>query len=109
MKYGREGHTTAGLTRLSTADTLRAVDPSGASWRQSPFVSGRKYRVRRDFKSLRDNFRTGEILTYAHDSYSRYDNYTGYFFSQAGTDNLRVWDVHDDGFLGFWKTLFEEV
>ncbi len=37
-------------------------------WRESPFVVGRRYRVRRDFTALRDSFRAGEILTYDSDA-----------------------------------------
>jgi len=55
-------------------------------WRASPFIVGRGYRVRRDFKALRDSFTAGEALTYEGDAYSRYDSQTGYVFSQAGTE-----------------------
>ena len=79
------------------------------AWRQSPFVVGRRYQVRRDFTALRDSFGAGEILTFLRDAYSRYDSYTGYFFSQSDTQPLRVWDIHDDEDLAIWQELFAEM
>jgi len=78
-------------------------------WRQSPFVAGHRYRVRRDFKALRDSFLAGEELTYDRDAYSRYDGYTGYFFTQLGAGQLRSWDISDDDDLEVWRDLFEEI
>jgi hypothetical protein len=78
-------------------------------WRPSPFVVGRRYRVRRDFQSLRDAFRAGEVLTYVRDAYSRYDSYTGYFFSQPGASASRSWDIHDEEDLAVWRELFEAM
>lgn len=77
-------------------------------WRPSPFVIGRRYRVRRDFKALRDSFQAGEVLRYEHDAYSRYDSMTGYFFSQPNAEQLRAWDLHDDEEIECWRELFEE-
>jgi hypothetical protein len=78
--------------------------------RRSPFVVGHHYRVRRDFKALRDSFVAGEELVYKRDAHSWYDGYTGYFFSQAGTAQSRVWDISDyDDDLEVWKDLFEEI
>lgn len=79
------------------------------TWRKSPFARGRSYRVRHDFKALRDSFKTGEILIFGKDAYSAYHGYTGYFFSQPGTEELRVWDIHDDEQLDIWRDLFEEI
>ena len=79
------------------------------SWRQPPFVVGRLYRVRRDFKALRGSFVAGEELTYDRDAHSRYDGYTGYFFTQAGTAQLRCWDIAEDDDLEVWRELFEEI
>jgi hypothetical protein len=78
-------------------------------WRKSPFEVGHQYRVRSDFKALRDNFRAGEMLTFERDAYSHYHGYTGYFFSQTGTEQIRVWDIHDGENLSCWRELFEEV
>jgi len=78
-------------------------------WRVSPFSVGRSYRVRRDFKSLRDAFTAGEVLTYESDAYSHYHGYTGYVFSQAGAEPKRVWDIHDDDDLESWRELLEEI
>lgn len=78
-------------------------------WRPSPFVIGRRYRVRRDFQSPRDSFRAGEIFTYDRDTWSRYDGCTGYVFTQAGTPALRCWDIYDDDDLTVWLDLFEPL
>jgi hypothetical protein len=78
-------------------------------WRPSPFVAGRTYRVRIDFKSLFDTFQSGEVVKYEGDAYSRYDCITGYFFSQPNVPNGRRWDIHDDEDLETWRKLFEEV
>ncbi len=78
-------------------------------WRESPFVTGRRYRVRRSFEALRDTFQGGEVLTYERDAYSRYDGLTGYFFSQPGSDRLRAWDISDDQDLETWRQFFEEI
>ena len=78
-------------------------------WRPSPFVVGHRYRVRRGFKALRDSFAAGEEMTFDSDAYSRYDSYTGYFFSQPGAAQLRSWDIHDGDDLEVWRDLFEEI
>jgi len=70
---------------------------------------GHRYRVRRDFKALRDSFVAGEEMTFDSDAYSRYDSYTGYFFSQPGAAQLRSWDIHDGDDLEVWRDLFEEI
>lgn len=76
---------------------------------QPRFVVGQRYRVRRDFKSLRDRFVEGECMTYHSTAWSRYDGITGYFFEQPDKDYLRVWDVPDDGPAPDWEELFELV
>ena len=78
-------------------------------WRQSPFVVGHRYRIRRDFQAQRDSFRAGEVLIYDRDAYSRYDGCTGYFFSQLGAPRLRSWDIHDEADLTIWQELFEAM
>lgn len=79
------------------------------SWRVSPFSVGRSYRVRRDFKALRDFFKAGNVLTCESDAYSHYHGFTGYVFCLAGAHQKRVWDIHDDDDLECWRELFEEV
>jgi len=78
-------------------------------WRPSPFVIGHCYRVLRDFTALRDHFHAVEILTFHSAAYSRYDSYTGYFFTQPGAPHLRAGDIHDDEDIAIWQTLFTEV
>ena len=78
-------------------------------WRVPPFSVGRSYRVRRDFKALRDSFTAGDVLIYESDAYSHFHGYTGYLFSQAGVGTKRVWDLHDDDNLDSWRELFEEM
>ena len=78
-------------------------------WRTTPFTEGRRYRARRDFDALRDRFQEGEVLVYLNDAWSRYDEYTGYFFSVPGTTQHRVWDISDGEDLEIWRELFEEL
>ena len=78
-------------------------------WRECPFIPGRHYRVRKDFKALRDSFTAGEILIYDSHAWSRYDGITGYFFTQQGTGTPRVWDIYDDEDIVVWRELFEEI
>jgi hypothetical protein len=78
-------------------------------WRDSPFKTGRTYRVRRDFASLRDVFRVNELLVFETDAWSRYDGMTGYFFKSQETNVTRVWDVADDAYLARWTDLFEPL
>lgn len=85
------------------------TDPIANGWRQPPFAVGHSYRVRRDFKAPHDSFQSGEVLTFVRGAYSAYHGYTGYFFSQPGSVNLRSWDIHDDDDLEVWKSLFEEI
>jgi len=59
--------------------------------------------------TLRDNFPAGEVLVFVRGAYSHYDNQTGYFFSQPGTQQTRVWDLNDDEPLEIWLDLFEEI
>src|SRR5688572_2993903 len=78
-------------------------------WRESPFIRGKCYRVRRSFSSLRDSFTAGEVLTFESHAWSRYDGITGYCFRQPGRDTLRVWDIDDETDILVWRELFEEV
>lgn len=74
----------------------------------TPFTQGRRYRVRADFKALRDTFAAGEVMVFDSQAWSRYDGVTGYFFRQDGCERLRVWDMADEENASVWKTLFEE-
>jgi hypothetical protein len=78
-------------------------------WRECPFIRGRRYRVRQDFRALRDSFTAGEVLTFDSDAWSRYDGITGYFFRQSGRETLRAWDIDDDADIQIWRELFEEL
>lgn len=75
----------------------------------TPFTPGRQYRVRADFKALRDSFVAGEVLVFDSQAWSRYDGITGYFFRQDGFEGLRVWDIADEQDVAVWATLFEEL
>ena len=78
-------------------------------WRECPFIKGRRYRVRHDFKALRDSFTAGDILIFDSDAWSRYDGITGYFFRPPTREALLVWDIADDADIQIWKELFEEL
>jgi hypothetical protein len=77
--------------------------------RQSPFIVGRQYRVRQDFKAVRDRFLAGQVLKFEGDAYGSSSRCSGYFFSLSGAEQLRVWDVRDDQDLDIWRELFEEI
>ncbi|HTA29016.1 MAG TPA: hypothetical protein VK731_00950, partial [Candidatus Cybelea sp.] len=78
-------------------------------WRRCPFKIGARYRVRRDFKALRESFKADEVLTYHSDAWSRYDGITGYFFEQTSTTGMKVWDIDDGEDLEIWRELFEAL
>ena len=46
-----------------------------------PFVKGRRYKVRQNFKALRSEFQAGEVLIFESRAWSRYDGITGYFLA----------------------------
>ena len=73
-----------------------------------PFAVGQRYRVLKDFKSLRDAFLAGEVLIYESTAWSRYDGITGYFFKDLGGRG-RMWDIYDDEDIGIWKELFNPI
>ena len=79
------------------------------SWRPSPFIPGRRYRVREAFQAHRDRFQAGEILTYDRDAYSAYHGCTGYFFSQPSSDSLRSWAGYDNDDPARWNEFFEAM
>ena len=74
-----------------------------------PFIKGASYRVRRDFKAFRDEFRAGEVLVFKSEAYSRYDGMTGYFFTAPDSEAYRSWDVSDEDEVSVWKDLFERL
>ena len=76
-----------------------------------PFVKGRRYRVRQDFKALRSHFHAGDVLVFESRAWSRYDGITGYFFSREAGGGA-AWDVPDEDEgteLPKWRELFEEL
>ena len=77
-------------------------------WRESPFVPGLVYRVRKSFPAFIGTFEAGELLTFVGDAWSRYDEMTGYFFRDASGRDRR-WDISDDDDIGRWVQLFEVV
>lgn len=89
---------------------MKPMDPIALPTPQeSPFAVGLRYRVRCDFPALRDNFRTGEILVFCRDAYSRYDGYIGYFFIEPESEKVRIWDLADHEDSEIWQNFFEEV
>ena len=76
-----------------------------------PFVKGRRYKVRQNFKALRSEFQAGEVLIFESRAWSRYDGITGYFFSRQSGGGA-AWDVGDEdeaAGLPKWRELFEEL
>jgi len=74
-----------------------------------PFRTGARYRVLKDFTSLRDRFTAGEELVFDSSAWSRYDGMNGYFFTDTRTGQPRSWDIDDNLDTGIWTELFEEV
>jgi hypothetical protein len=102
-----------GVVFLVVGLVINRLQPSAysapTSPRKSPFKVGRRYRVLRSFRAMRDAFSAGEILVFKSEGYSRYDEAAGYFFEALDDPRTRAWDVRDDEDLSIWKTLFEEV
>ena len=73
-----------------------------------PFAVGQRYRVLKDFKSLRDAFLAGEVLIYESTAWSRYDGITGYFFKDLDGQG-RMWDICDGEEPGLWKEFFTSI
>jgi hypothetical protein len=90
------------LSRHPMTDT---PDPSG----DGPFRVGTTYRAKKDFTALRDSFKAGQFLTFIRCGYSWYHGIRGFFFSQPGSDEIRVWDIYDGDDIAIWQELFEEV
>jgi hypothetical protein len=76
------------------------------SWRPHPFIVGARYRSKKDFPGFSGPL--GEILVFEHDSYSRYDNCSGYEFRSLSGEN-RVWWLHDDEPMDSWREYFESI
>lgn len=74
-----------------------------------PFRVGAIYRAKKDFTALRDRFTAGQLLTFKREGHSWYDGIRGFFFSQPGTDEIRVWDIYDSDDIAIWRELFEEM
>jgi hypothetical protein len=72
-----------------------------------PFRTGVTYRVRRDFKALRDEFCAGERLVFKRTGDSRYDEMTGFFFTAVEGGAWRSWDLGWDDDVSVWRDLFE--
>jgi hypothetical protein len=77
-------------------------------WRPCPFEIGRRYRVTKPVRSLRDSFEIGEALTFFRAGYSVYHSITGYFFKDAG-GTIRAFDVADDVGGDEWQQNFELI
>jgi len=100
-------------------DAVEVYWTVGRKYRDCPFVVGRRYRVRRDFKCLRDEFTAGEVLEFAgrlrnfdNDAFAFTQNEAVWFepnlpFGAEG--GSRVWDVPDHEELQVWTDLFELV
>lgn len=81
-------------------------------WRKTPFKTGYRYRVRKDF-TLRflseQSFKAGEELVYRSDCYSHYDGFSGFTFQEVGKDSFRTIEIADEDADPNWSELFEEI
>jgi len=76
------------------------------------FVKDRKYRVRRDFTSRGDLFRSGDVVVFRYQSYSPYDGLTETGFTKLANGWNIVWTVSDSERIDVdreARELFEEV
>ncbi|MEW8187596.1 MAG: hypothetical protein AB2794_21605 [Candidatus Thiodiazotropha endolucinida] len=78
------------------------------TWRDNPFIEGKKYKVIKDFHQSQSIFKAGEILIYVNSEYSHYDNSTIFFFKAKG-DHPKTWWLHDDEPIEEYKKLFLEI
>ncbi len=78
------------------------------TWRNDPFSTGCRYKVKKDFSAPRDSFFKDEVLIYDHNAYSIYDSMSGFFFLDS-EGNFRAWDLHDDEELDCWTELFDRI
>jgi len=58
-------------------------------------VEGERYLVLKDFDNLssNDHFTVGDILTFSHSAYNRYDSETSYFFKGKKENEIFIWDL----------------
>lgn len=75
-------------------------------WRDDSFTKGCRYKVKKDFKALRDSFFKDELLTYDHNAYSAYDSMSAFFFLDSD-GKFRTWDINDNEDLNLWSEYFE--
>ena len=73
---------------------------SEGTWREHPFLSGTKYRVKKDFSYLETRAVAGSIVIYDSCGYERYDNMSLFrFYEKSSTFSKRkelIWPLHDD-------------
>lgn len=67
------------------------------------------YKVKKDFKALRNDFKENDIVVFDSMAYSHYDNMTGFFFKHCETGDVVVWDIHDKENIMIWKQYFKKT
>lgn len=77
------------------------------TWRDCPFEEGRFYRVKRNFKLLSFDFKSGDRIVFKNQKYNRYDSSTIYNFRNERTGEDMQWWLHDDMPIESWKDYFE--
>ena len=82
--------------------------PPSGTWRSSPFVRGRRYRVLKEAPSHDGRLTAGELLEYFGAYVGIYDGVSVYAFTnELGQE--RTWVVHDDEPLESWSIFFAAV
>jgi hypothetical protein len=72
------------------------------------FTPGRRYRVKRSFKSgPTSSFVAGENLTFERDAYSHYDNTFVYVFRTEGGSATKEWWLNENEPKDLWQQYFE--
>src|SRR6185503_5409752 len=108
----RERGTIDGIPRVGCvmlASTVAFIEhtPPG-TWRGSPFVKGRRYRVLREAPSYAGTLSAGEVVEYFGAYYGIYDGVSVYAFTNDQAQE-RTWMLHDDEPLERWSDVFEAI
>ena len=80
------------------------------SYTQPIFTSGRRYRVKRNFKSGPTSaFIAGEALIFERDTYSPYDNCFVYVFGKEKGSEKKEWWLSEGEPKESWQQYFEPL
>lgn len=79
--------------------------PPPGTWRGSPFVAGRRYRVLKDAPAYEGRLSPGEVVKYFGAYVGIYDGVSVYAFTDEHGQE-RTWVLRDDEPLESWSSVF---